>query len=118
MTPRIPEKHVQRQIVCLLERIGAKVYVLGTTRPRGDYPGTMQTPGVPDLYVFLPETPQQWRGLAVWIEVKAKGGRLRPAQADFRDRCQVALTPHLVGGLDEVVHYLTAGGWLKGSTAA
>jgi hypothetical protein len=27
---------------------------MGTTRRRGDYPGTMQTPGIPDLMAFLP----------------------------------------------------------------
>jgi hypothetical protein len=47
-SPRIPEKVIQQQIVTLLRSIGAQVWVLGTRRKRGDYQGTMQTPGLPD----------------------------------------------------------------------
>lgn len=72
-TTRVPEKAVQAQIVHLLRSIGANVYVLGTTRRKGDHQGTMQTPGIPDLYVFLPRLPS---GLdnhisTLWVEVKA-----------------------------------------------
>lgn len=46
MITRIPEKVVQTQIVALLRTLGADVYVLGTTRPRGDrHHGTYQSQG-------------------------------------------------------------------------
>jgi hypothetical protein len=36
--------------------------------------------------------------VALWIEVKASGGRLRPEQAAFRDRCLEAGVADIVGG--------------------
>ena len=47
------EKHVQSDIVKLLETVGAAVYKIGTTRKKGDHQGTMQTPGIPDLCAFV-----------------------------------------------------------------
>jgi hypothetical protein len=52
--PRVSERAEQSHIVQLLRTVGGQVYVLGTTRRRGDYAGTMQTPGLPDLLAFLP----------------------------------------------------------------
>lgn len=103
---RLPEKAVQRQIVGLLRLLGWQVWVLGTVRRRGDHPGTMQTPGAPDLLCLGPVTHP---GL-LCVEVKAKGGRLRPDQQRFRDACQAAGVPHVVGGLDDVVRWLEAHG--------
>lgn len=112
---RVPERVIQAQVVSLLRSIGARVYVLGTVRPKGDTPGTRQSKGIPDLYAFLPPLPytdpNSWK--PVWIEVKAKGGRLRPEQAEFRDTCVKANHRHIVGGLDDVVAYLQQRGWLK-----
>jgi hypothetical protein len=113
-TPRIPEKVIQQQIVRLLRSLGAAVYVMGTARPRGDYAGTCQTPGIPDLVVFLPS-----RGTGtneqrlVYVEVKAAGGTLRPAQADFRAHCLAADVAHVVGDLDAVIAWLMDYGYLK-----
>lgn len=175
---RLPEKAVQQQIVHLLRSLGAHVYEIGTRRRRQDYPGTMQSPGIPDLVAFLPppvlapdgidagipgftegvnSDPRVIRELAdqvrreaedpttapyedlctaarcldgyaaviargfcgaaaprqVWIEVKAAGGKLRPAQAVFRDDCWSTRVAHLVGDVDVVIRFLIAGGWLK-----
>ena len=121
-TGRVAERVEQAHIVQLLRSLGAAVYVLGTVRRRGDYPGTMQTPGLPDLYVVLPParlpaTRPTLRGHSpLWVEVKAQGGRLRPAQVAFQAQCIVAGVPHVVGGLDAVIAYLIAGGWLAAAS--
>jgi hypothetical protein len=114
--PRVPERIVQAQIRAALLAIGAKVYTIGRP-PRRDavYHGTGQTPGIPDLYVLLPESPFPTLASAhgLWIECKAKGGRLRPAQAEFAQLCGEAGIPHLVGGLDEVLAYLQQHGYVR-----
>jgi len=86
--PRISEKQEQRAIVDLLRLIGAKVYVIGRTPPRDGrtHFGTGQTPGIPDLYAFLPDRMHQTVGicdLPIWIEVKAKDGVASEAQKAF-----------------------------------
>jgi Holliday junction resolvase len=101
-----PERAEQRAIVELLERLGAKVYVLGTTRPKGGHMGTCQTPGIPDLCVFL-------GGFMVWIEVKAPKGRVSVAQEHFERLCGYTNTPYLRGGLDVVIAWLRARGLVK-----
>jgi hypothetical protein len=110
-----PEKVIQAQVVALLRSIGAQVYVLGTRRPRGDHPGTCQTPGLPDLYAFLPQAPLRLRygPLALWVEVKAAGGRASAAQETFVDQCQASDVPHVIGGVDDVLAFLVVGGWVK-----
>ena len=113
---RQPEKTEQAAIVRLLRGLGASVYVLGTHRRRGDYPGTMQTPGISDLVVFLPRE----RGV-LFVEVKAPKGRLRPEQAEFRRLCLACLSAqvhHVVGGLDAVIGYLIGVGLLKSTQVA
>lgn len=52
--PVTPEKVEQSHIKQLLETLGAKVYVLGNHRRKGDFYGTMQTPGLQDLQAFVP----------------------------------------------------------------
>lgn len=122
MTVRISERQVQASIVQLLKTLGARVWVLGTVRRVGDYAGTMQTPGIPDLLAFLPPRPcpphcsgeacpKPYRQL--WIEVKADGGRLRPQQTFFRDSCELAGVEHITGDLDAVLRYLRAAGYVK-----
>jgi hypothetical protein len=120
---RIPEKAVQSQIVNLLRSVGASVYVIGTRRPRGEFQGTRQTPGIPDIYAFLPPPrlkPNITTLTPVWIEVKAADGRLRPEQADFQDQCARTggVLKHVVGGVDQVVTLLVAGGWLRADGVA
>lgn len=111
-----PERTEQRAIVQLLRSIGASVYVLGTTRRKGDHPGTMQTPGIPDLYVFLPKTPTRYIGMAVWIEVKAKRGRPSAAQNEFRRECKALGVSHVLGGVDDVIMFLEDHRYLKATT--
>lgn len=117
--PRVPERVVQQQIVTLLRSVGAAVYVLGTVRRRGDFHGTMQTPGLPDLFAVLPASKVAAPDgafsspTALWVEVKAEGGQLRREQAEFRAQCESAELAHVVGGVDDVIAWLIAGGWLK-----
>lgn len=96
------EKVEQAHIVQLLRTIGATVYVLGTRRRSGDYQGTMQSPGIPDLLAFVPQRVRVGQHL-LFIECKAGGGRLRPEQVLFRTLCQQAGIEHVVGDLDAVI---------------
>lgn len=109
-----PEKAEQAGIVQLLESIGAKVYVIGTRRRKSDFQGTMMSPGIPDLVAFV-YRPMNNTAIQLWIEVKAKGGRLRPAQSEFQSWCQAANVEHLVGGIDHVQNWLVDHGWLQES---
>lgn len=112
--PRIPEKAEQAAIVQLLESLGAKVYVIGTKRRKNDYQGTMQTPGIPDLYVSLPVQGTQTRCLIdLWVEVKAKGGKPSPEQIEFQERCSDADVRHVMGTCDDVQNWLVDHGWLS-----
>lgn len=120
-----PEKAEQALTLQLLRSIGAHVYVLGTVRPQGDYRGTCQTAGLPDLWVMLPpspcvcsltDEPHTRPGKALWIEMKRHGGRVRPEQKVFAQRCQEAGVAHVTGTCDDVIRYLCDGGWLKASS--
>lgn len=108
---RVPERVVQQQIVHLLRSLGAQVWVLGTTRRRGDYHGTMMSPGLPDLIASV-------RGHMLMVECKAAGGRLRPEQRVFQQACQDCGVAHVVGGVDEVVAWLVAQGILRADAVA
>lgn len=125
--PRPPRRHpIQREraeqtrIVQLLRTIGASVYVLGHPSPNDGrrHRGTGQTPGVPDLVAFLPGrlvagSLDGRRLQQVWFEVKAPGGRLRPAQREFRDACGRADQAHVVGDYDAVIAWLVEGGYVS-----
>lgn len=114
-TTRLSEKHVQRQIVDYLQLIGAQVYVLGTKRRKGDHQGTMQTPGIPDLWVFLPPAKvlcsEERAGL--WIEVKADDGRCSPAQLTFQKHAHESRVNYVCGNLDAVQTWLANRGWIR-----
>lgn len=111
----MPEKSVQAQGVKLLRGIGGKVYELGTHRRRGDYQGTLQSPGWPDVAAFLPTRliAGVVRPVFLFWEAKAAGGRLRPEQAEFRALCQDALVEHVVGDLDALIAWLVARTYVK-----
>jgi hypothetical protein len=126
--PRVPETAVQAHIVQLLRTLGARVYVMGTHRRRGDFHGTMQTEGIPDLMAFLPMRDRivgdgvTHREIAIapvkprqflFIEAKAQGGRLRPEQKIFRELCLQATVDHVVGGLDAVIAWLVERGYVR-----
>ena len=124
------EKVEQAHVVSLLRTIGATVYVLGTRRRRGDFPGTMQTPGIPDLLAFLPGQkfvpyarqpivpPDRRASVLLFVEVKAAGGRLRPEQGAFRQLAREAEIAHVVGGLNDVIAWCVEHGYLSRDSVA
>lgn len=87
------EAGVYEAVVALLTLAGCKVYRLSQVR------ASRQSPGIPDLYVFGPTT-------GAWFEVKRPGGRLRPEQREFRERCEARRIEHVVGGVDEAKRLL------------
>jgi hypothetical protein len=101
--PRVLEKTEQASGCKLLLTLGAAVYELGTKRPKGDYQGTRQTPGISDVIAFLPRT----MGVIFW-EAKAAGGRMRPEQWAFRaivlmcERAGLRIY-HVLGGYDALI---------------
>lgn len=118
-------KAEQQHVVALYRSVGAQVYVLGTTRRKGDRcpschafvpnrdHGTHQTPGVADLAVFLPHRGADDPARFVWHEVKAGSGRLSREQAIFREWCTATELEHVVGGLDAAIAYLVRIGRAK-----
>lgn len=103
------EKQEQAAIVKLLHMLGGQVWVLGTRRPKGDYPGTRQTPGLPDLIAAIPRG-HDWR--RVEIEVKAARGRVSPAQRHYRSMADACGIDHLLGGLDVIIAWLEEQGYV------
>lgn len=81
------EKDEQSAIIQIARATGGLVWVLGTRRARGDYQGTRQTPGLPDLWIVWPNLA---RGHAAWWEVKTATGRRSPAQVAFAEACAAA----------------------------
>ena len=73
----------------------------------------MQSAGIPDLLAFLPSTREPGRLVLVCVECKRRGGRLRPEQAIFRERCRAAGVAHVVGDLDAVIAFLVEQGFLR-----
>jgi hypothetical protein len=112
--PQVSEKQEQAAIVELLRSVGGWVYVLGTRRPRGDsHHGTCQTPGIPDLYAFVPNRRSGPERIALWVEVKTPTGRPSEAQEDFEHSCRVSGTHHVMGGCDDVADWLKLAGLLR-----
>jgi hypothetical protein len=118
-TARIPEKVLQQQGVQLLRARGAAVYVIGTRRRKGDYPGTCMSAGIPDVLAFLPanwstaDAPRQ-----LWWEVKTADGRATPQQLAFAEHCARAGQAYVRGDLDALVAWLVAHGYLKADNVA
>lgn len=117
-------KAEQRHVTALYRAVGGDVYELGTTRSRGGRclrcaafvpnrdMSTRQTPGIPDLLVFLPPRGDQ-PSVQLWHEVKAGRGRLSPEQQKFRSWCQAAHVEHVTGGVDDAITYLVGHGRLR-----
>lgn len=82
--PRL-EKHEQDDICKLTSTLGGKPHVYGTRRPKGDFQGTRQTIGVPDLWIAF-------RGFALFWEVKREGEDRTPPQLAFAEWCEVSHT--------------------------
>jgi len=127
--PVADEKTEQAQILTLVGALGGVAYVLGTRRAqycglcggRNQDQGTRQTPGIADVLVILPPPPTTYPQpdtpwVAVWIEVKGRGGTLSTDQVAFRDYCLAVRTPHVVGGVDAVIDYLAERGWILQGT--
>lgn len=114
--PRISEKVEQSHVVQLLRSFGCTPFIFGTRRRRGDYQGTMQSPGIADVLAFLPERigrVETTLPRLVFVECKAEGGRLRPEQRVFRELCLAAGVPHIVGGLDAVIAWFIERGYAQ-----
>ena len=94
------EKHEQQRIIHYARLRGAVVYVLGTRRRRSDYPGTNQTPGLPDLWMMWPGL-HGGSGISLWWEVKRQGGRRTPEQVAFGDLCSQTHTAYGYGTYDD-----------------
>lgn len=98
----VSEKDLQRQVVEELRWAGCRVYVLGTRRRRGDHQGTMQSPGIPDLYFFAPRILG-----GQWVEMKSAGGRLSVEQVAFASAAQDTGTPwHCWRGREDARRWL------------
>jgi hypothetical protein len=116
------EKVIQRQIRTAALTIGGTVMTLGRPARADDvHKGTRQTPGLPDLYIFLPQAVRdaphscfQWPAHTLWVEVKRAGTRdtRSKAQKDFAALCAATKTPYLWGDLDTFLHYLLERGYV------
>ena len=123
LRPVRDEKSEQGSIVNLVAQLNGKVYVLGTRRAqycgicgtRTTDQGTRQTEGIGDLAIYLPPPTGHRNGAwtFVWIECKGRDGTLSEEQVEFRQHNLAAHVQHLVGGLDEFIVFLEAGGWLR-----
>lgn len=109
------EKVEQAHGVQLLRVLGAAVYVSGTRRKRGDFQGTMQSPGIPDVEAWLDGTRVGFPGVRVLLkwEVKAAGGRLSPEQLEYQRLCSAADVRYLVGDYDALIAWLIVQGHAK-----
>ena len=113
------ERYEQADGVKLLQSLGAVVYVSGTVRRRGDYQGTMQTPGIPDVAAFLPPPKfampwpaGQLRRLVYW-ECKSATGRLSEPQREYQRLCQLSGVWHVVGDVNALLVFLVKEGYVR-----
>ncbi len=106
---RVPEKAVQQQVKDIFWLAGA-TKIADFSQPRA----TMQTPGVPDLYVWFLE-----HQLAFWFEVKAEGGTQTSEQYwwEMREKI-VGHRRYFMGGVEEATAAIVElgikdEGWMK-----
>ena len=112
----VPEKIEQQRIVQHLRALGAAVYILGHPSPADGrrFRGTGQTPGVPDLYAMVPRAKcERAMMVPVWVEVKRKGGAVRPAQQVFREQCLDSGHAHVLGTHADVCAWLETLGYAR-----
>jgi len=124
LRPSLDEKTEQANIQNFVGQLGGSVATIGTRRARNCVAcgtpadmSTRQTEGLPDLAVFLPPAPRgpepagPW--VFLWVEVKGRGGTLTAEQVIFREFCNLARVPHIVGGFDQFLEFARAGGWVR-----
>ena len=113
------EKSEQADCIKLLRMLGARVYVLGTVRRKGDYHGTMQTPGIADLEAWLPVPLAKRRSILfprrlLKMEVKrSKGSATTPDQKAYASLCSEAGIDYVRGDLAALMAWLVAEGFLR-----
>lgn len=95
MTTMLREAEVKRQVYALLRGLGCHILDLSQYRP------SRVALGLPDAVVFLPFS----KGMA-WYEAKRPGGKQRPEQRVFQERCEAAGVPYILGGKVEVETFL------------
>ena len=97
------EKGAYESIITLLRLANCDVYRMAQAR------ASTQSLGFPDLFAFAPIS----SGLrTITVEVKRPGGKVRPEQAVFQERCIERGMLHVVGGTEEVLAALQANGLL------
>lgn len=117
-----PERAEQEKAKALLRSIGAKLWVAGVTRRKGDHPSTMMTPGLPDLpFVFL-----RRGGAYVLLVVEMKSptaarskdcGR-SSEQVVFAHLCELANINYFCGDCDGLIGWLISHGFLRADQVA
>lgn len=115
---RTPLERVEQSNICNLTRsLGGKPYVIGTRRRREDYQGTNQTPGIPDLWLWLPAVHARgYPALGLWWEAKRLGETRTPDQLAFGALCELSGTPYGWGTLDDYIAFLVEQGRLNPSS--
>ena len=81
-----PKGEKSEQLAIKKSAIARGAFVYEVSQPRA----TMQTPGIPDLYLVWPDR-------ALWFEVKTVTGVLSQAQARFAMQCTQNGTNYAVG---------------------
>jgi hypothetical protein len=111
------EKYEQTDGVRLLQSLGAKVYILGTRRRKGDYPGTMQTPGIADVEAWLPRPKLLWvlddELLLKWEVKRARDSRTTPDQLEYEQHCKSGGIAYVRGDLSALMRWLVYAGYLR-----
>lgn len=75
--PDLSEKEIQEQIVGYLRLRGWEVSEIRERYAAGQ--GRYSQPGIPDVYCIK-------GGRSVWLEVKTRTGKVRPAQVEWHER--------------------------------
>lgn len=122
------EKVEQAHILQLCAVLRARVYVSGTRRSRGracpqcgtfvaEHQGTRQTPGIPDLEIFLPPPPAvpgfAHRRLQLKWETKATGGRRNADQDEYASWAADAGLHYGCGTYDDFIAWCLRYGYLS-----
>ncbi len=109
--------------------LGGRVYVSGTRRSRGrkcptcqtfvaEHQGTRQTPGIPDLEVFLPLPPRRRAAgdtsrVLLKVECKRTGERMTDDQVAYARLTTSAGIHHVAGDLNAVLAWAVQEGYVR-----